>query len=479
MMATATVTISRASPADIKPTVPANPAYENHVRPSIEQDGRFQQHPDNTGAGQPEQNRVSEESRNASSQSLQSAQGNRVAIPQLSVQPLQAQPPSIAPAMGPLSRTVAVPARPKPGRKPLPQEDAQDRRRVQNRLAQRNFRDKRAQKVSELTADNDQLRRDMDNLIKKHSNAMEGQRQETNRLKRKLETLEKDLEAANKRSEDAENKLHSFDSLKRFKAAGFPNPVLQTTTTSASLPSITTNWRGPVSDYATNNQNVITPPQEEWPETDMTSLWTSRNPPRQETNANEDNGTQWLGSGMDIDSREDDNCGFCTDLENCSCFQSRRAIQQTKATKTIAPGGCDACIADPARADACRALAAKTDFSSSTPADQRNDSMLPPPAPSAQASSSQASSSQAPSGQASMMNCSNFIDRVQTQGLGQRVPSISELFGGISHSIHSYPSSSAAGTGYDVNEHEAAQVLQDMSRRPSVKSAKSAQSPPS
>ncbi|KAI7041090.1 hypothetical protein KC366_g5458, partial [Hortaea werneckii] len=50
---------------------------------------------------------------------------------------------------GPMSSNWTPPPRPRPGRKPIPQEDAADRRRLQNRIAQRNFRDKRQQKLYE------------------------------------------------------------------------------------------------------------------------------------------------------------------------------------------------------------------------------------------------------------------------------------------------------------------------------------------
>ena len=43
--------------------------------------------------------------------------------------------------------TVSVRSRNKPGRKPIDEPEASDRRRTQNRLAQRNFRDKRQQKL--------------------------------------------------------------------------------------------------------------------------------------------------------------------------------------------------------------------------------------------------------------------------------------------------------------------------------------------
>lgn len=50
---------------------------------------------------------------------------------------------------GPAMKNYNVPARVKPGRKPL-DTDPDDKRKSQNRQAQRNFRDRRAQKVHEL-----------------------------------------------------------------------------------------------------------------------------------------------------------------------------------------------------------------------------------------------------------------------------------------------------------------------------------------
>lgn len=52
---------------------------------------------------------------------------------------------------GPAGSSWTVPARPKPGRKPLEKtEDPHNRRKVQNRQAQRAFRDRRARRVQEL-----------------------------------------------------------------------------------------------------------------------------------------------------------------------------------------------------------------------------------------------------------------------------------------------------------------------------------------
>lgn len=63
--------------------------------------------------------------------------------------------------MGPMSAPVSLRALPKPGRKPMPQDTATSRRREQNRQAQRNFRDKRQQRVNELADELKALRDDM------------------------------------------------------------------------------------------------------------------------------------------------------------------------------------------------------------------------------------------------------------------------------------------------------------------------------
>lgn len=65
-------------------------------------------------------------------------------------------------AMGPMSAGVIVPPRPKPGRKPIEPAHAQDRRRVQNRMAQRNFRDKRQLKLVEAQEENEKMKSKLD-----------------------------------------------------------------------------------------------------------------------------------------------------------------------------------------------------------------------------------------------------------------------------------------------------------------------------
>jgi hypothetical protein len=60
---------------------------------------------------------------------------------------------------GPLSRESTLKPRPKPGRKPMAdQNDSSDKRKTQNRIAQRHFRDRRAQKCNDLELENTQLK---------------------------------------------------------------------------------------------------------------------------------------------------------------------------------------------------------------------------------------------------------------------------------------------------------------------------------
>lgn len=95
--------------------------------------------------------------------------------------------PSQPVAMGPMSVGVVVPPRPKPGRKPIEPAHAQDRRRVQNRMAQRNFRDKRQQKLQEAQEENEKMKTERDT--------------ERMEMARERETLRQQLKQANERAE--------------------------------------------------------------------------------------------------------------------------------------------------------------------------------------------------------------------------------------------------------------------------------------
>jgi hypothetical protein len=65
--------------------------------------------------------------------------------------------PMLIPRSGPMTSDVQIPARSKPGRKPITDDDG-NRRREQNRTAQRKFRDSRAEKLKVTQAELVKLR---------------------------------------------------------------------------------------------------------------------------------------------------------------------------------------------------------------------------------------------------------------------------------------------------------------------------------
>ncbi len=84
------------------------------------------------------------------------SEDNRVPIPRNARQTLA---PMTVAATGPMSKAVNLKPRAKPGRKPMEHDDATDRRRTQNRDAQRVFRDKRQKKCELLQAEIDTERK--------------------------------------------------------------------------------------------------------------------------------------------------------------------------------------------------------------------------------------------------------------------------------------------------------------------------------
>lgn len=271
--------------------------------------------------------------------------------------------------------------------------EATDRRRQQNRDAQRSFRDKRATRVLLLQNDIEATRIAKEAEAAEYERRLDEGRQEIKLLTKKLTEAEQKLQELFQRNQEVETKLHHANIEERFRASGFPNP--QVVANNASQPA----WPSTPLD-----SDPIEPDQ---PETDFTNMF---------------------GTGF-----EKENCGFCKDGGNCACD-----IIKAQSSK-LAPGSCEACQLDPARAEACRSLATQT-LPDDGKAEQviRNDSLATP----------QTSKR--------MMSCSTMIDRMGSTG--QRA-SISEIFPGT---LHSY--GTETGMGYNVNEQEAAQVLQSMSR---------------
>ena len=109
---------------------------------------------------------------------------------------------SDAAPLGPLSSKVKMPSRPKPGRKPIATENAADRRRTQNRNAQRCFRDKRAAKVIELENDVLALRRSNHETVAEYERKFAQHKRDAQdrhrELQQTIDALRQELADANK-----------------------------------------------------------------------------------------------------------------------------------------------------------------------------------------------------------------------------------------------------------------------------------------
>ncbi|KAM3417518.1 hypothetical protein BST61_g5757 [Cercospora zeina] len=329
---------------------------------------------------------------------------------------------------GPMSTDITIPARPRPGRKPLGQENAVDRRRVQNRLAQRNFRDKRAQKNVQLEEQIAGLKATLQQQDAQYRNTiaqLNAQNAEKDRaiteLKAEAAALRTEITEKDKRIADLDTNLRAKSSVEQGGRGQ---------TGHASLHDPTT---GP------------TPPSSEY-EIDFTNYGRSNNTAAHTI-------PDVLNDSNDVEFTVDneDPCGFCTDDQNCACKQEQQRQRPKPASMepriTTMPGSCDMCRSDPARARACREMAAQT----------RTPTGETPRAVAAQSTIS------TPSGSTSMppprMSCSAMLD--QFNKYGQRTSTIRDLFGG--RPLNAYPRES--GGGFDLEEKQAAEVLSTLARR--------------
>jgi Minimal binding motif of Hap4 for binding to Hap2/3/5 len=123
-------------------------------------------------------------------------------------------------ANGPLSSTHIVPARPKPGRKTAIDEPS-NKRKAQNRQAQRAFRQRKQEQAQTLEQQNKTLRERSENLTfenellrqaEQQRNALE---QENLELKRKHETVQQQLRAEQEKSNNLLNAQRTFQAQAR------------------------------------------------------------------------------------------------------------------------------------------------------------------------------------------------------------------------------------------------------------------------
>lgn len=334
---------------------------------------------------------------------------------------------------GPMSANITVPPRPRPGRKPIAQEDAQDRRRFQNRLAQRQFRDKRARKNVELEetlkeqkADRQRVEGEYRNTIATLQARDQEKEQQMQEMKAKTERLERELEELR----DVLHRMRSErDQARNSSVGSFRDAAGQPFSSQSYGPGAGTPNS---SDY----------------EVDFTNYGrASSNYALQHLSSNESN-------AMDFSLDNEDPCGFCTDDQNCACKQGQKQ-HKAKPTpiepriSTSMPGSCDMCRSDPERARACREMAAAT-RPAGKDGEARTASTLD-----AHRGSSNSSTTMPPPPRVS---CSAMVDEFNK--FGERTSSISGLFGG--KSLTAYPVTKG---GYEFDESQAAEVLSTLHRR--------------
>ncbi|KAK0822052.1 hypothetical protein LTR75_000187 [Friedmanniomyces endolithicus] len=311
----------------------------------------------------------------------------------------------VARASGPMSSSVVIPNRPKPGRKPIAQEDAADRRRIQNRMAQRSFRDKRQQKLADTQMELEERKREYEKKINELERKLDAERREKQELAAQIEGMIARLQNVEGRAGQPQIKMRQTQPFG--SSVGYLAPLRR-------LRPLERN------DTARRQRLCHL-------EQDFTAYRAGamHNGLRQAMGND--------GSSMDFGTNIGGNCGFCTDDQNCACKQEQ-AQQMTEQSCASAAGTCAACRTDPSRAQACRDLATVANFSS-------------------QPSTADPSGMYAP-----RTSCSQLVG--QFRQMGERRGSISEYFDG---QIQAYPN--AVEGGFDVDEQQAAEVLQTLSSR--------------
>ncbi|KAK5132891.1 hypothetical protein LTR08_008411 [Meristemomyces frigidus] len=340
---------------------------------------------------------------------------------------------------GPMSSKILLPARAKPGRKPIPEQHAVDRRRTQNRCAQRNFRDKRQQKLHESQVeleDRKVVYRDSVGELERQLHDMRHELREAQRQVRETNARESRAVAAL----DTLKQQYIQQQQQKLQSSLF-RPIT-TAPGQASYPTlaINTSHSAPIGGYGSA---LNTPPEDTYPsETDFTTYRAFR--PQQPQSGHSTRPTSSHSSGEPMDFTRGissgDHCGFCTDDQNCACRNDDPAQNVAAASTAFQPGNCEACRLDPARAEACRDLARGASFDPTLDSGVRNSSStLPAPM---------------------RVSCAALVDDFRQYG--ERATSLTEVLGAP---INAYPVKTG---GYEIEHYEAAQVLQNLSRRITV-----------
>lgn len=322
---------------------------------------------------------------------------------------------------GPMSSTVSIPARPKPGRKPIQHENKEDKnckRRAQNRDSQRRFRDKRQIKLADATEELGSVKEHMKDLECNYERRLENERMQRQKLEREVKYLkEQILKVTNDKS--------------HFHSLSLPTE----TRSHSNLPAQPQNPT-PTEEYASR-------------EIDFTSAFGKR--PSRSASSRED-------SFME--------CGFCQGDETaCLCISEnlgRDPQQYTAAASTArGPGSCAACQADETgeMRRKCIELSQNTTYDTTmtdAPAER------PAGLDSARGSFADGFGNKFAPMSSQTMSCSEFIHEYQQQAAGRFRP-LNDVFGG--RVIQGFQ---APEGPIDLDHAEAAAVLSSMSRRNTV-----------
>ncbi|KAF2754676.1 hypothetical protein EJ05DRAFT_129596 [Pseudovirgaria hyperparasitica] len=131
---------------------------------------------------------------------------------------------------GPLGATYKIPPRPKPGRKPATDEP-QTKRKAQNREAQRNFRQRKAQRLTELEGEREQKDRE--------------HQEETEHLQSQIESLNQELALLTENEQNAQRQLQ--EALANLRRAEDERDHYRSLYESSNTPSLRAGYRNEVS----------------------------------------------------------------------------------------------------------------------------------------------------------------------------------------------------------------------------------------
>lgn len=127
---------------------------------------------------------------------------------------------SIAIPSGPTSRTHTIPPRAKPGRKPM-KDEPENKRKLQNRQAQRAFRDRRAQKIEVMEKEFEEERQQFRNDLAAVNNRLASLRQDLAQANKDRDSW---IERAKDLEQEKESLLASVTAAKNSSTFGSPPP---------------------------------------------------------------------------------------------------------------------------------------------------------------------------------------------------------------------------------------------------------------